>query len=157
MATSDAAETGDSFQAEVAGAALAGVLAGLAFGLMIQNVLGRMPAIGAMYTLGDPSLSVGWVAHIGHSAIFGAVFALVAQAGAVRRLAASRLGAVGAGLAFAGTLWAVNIVFVWPLWLNAVGVPNAPAFPFLGVRPLVGHLLWGGLLGALYPTTRRLL
>jgi len=154
MATETADVRGSSFGGEVAGAALAGVLAGLVFGLMIQNVLGRMPAIGAMYTLGDPSLSVGWVAHLGHSAIFGAVFALVATLGPVRELAASRVGAAAAGVGFGAVLWAVNIVFVWPLWLNAVGLPNAPSVPFVGVQPLVGHVVWGGLLGALYPSLR---
>ncbi|WP_135821910.1 hypothetical protein [Halostella litorea] len=129
--------------------ALAGVVAGLAFGLLIQFRLQRMTAIGAMYTLGEPSLSVGWVAHVVHSALFGALLGLVVDREPLRTAVRNPLKGAGAGVAYGLALWAVNIVFLWPLWLNGVGLSGAPEVPFLGVMPLVGHVVYGGLAGAL--------
>ncbi|WP_121820838.1 hypothetical protein [Halostella salina] len=129
--------------------ALAGVVAGLAFGLLIQFRLERMTAIGAMYTLGEPSLSIGWVAHVVHSALFGALLGLVVDREPLRTIARNPLKSAGVGIAYGITLWAVNIVFLWPLWLNGVGLPGAPELPFLGVMPLVGHVVYGGLAGAI--------
>ena len=131
-------------------AAIAGVAAGLAFGLLIQFGLGRMPAIGALYTLGDPNLSVGWLAHLAHSVAFGAGYGFLVGRRRLATAARDPLTGPVLGLAYGLCLWAVNIVFLWPLWLSAVGLPGAPTAPFLAPLPLVGHLLWGGLLGVLY-------
>lgn len=130
--------------------ALAGLIGGVVFGLMVQFGLERMGTIGAMYTLGEPSASVGWVAHVVHSVLFGAAFGLVVDRPLFDDVAASIPGSVGLGLAYGTALWAVNIVVLWPLWLNAVSVPDAPALPFLAVLPLVGHLVYGGLTGGLF-------
>ncbi len=134
--------------------ALAGVLGGVVFGLLVQFGLHRMGTIGAMYTLGEPSVSVGWAAHAVHSVLFGALFGLLVDRPLFDRLAAAPLGAVGLGLGFGATLWAVNIVVLWPLWLNAVSAPDAPGLPFLALLPLVGHLVYGGLTGGLFSLTR---
>ena len=128
----------------------AGVVAGLVFGLLIQFRLERMTAIGAMYTLGDPSLSAGWIAHVFHSALFGGLFGLLLDREPFRSVSRRPLRNAALGVGFGALLWAVNIVFLWPLWLNGVGLPNAPAAPFLGVMPLVGHVIWGGLTGAVF-------
>lgn len=127
---------------------MVGVLAGLVFGAIIQLGLGRMTAIGAMYTLGDPSLTVGWLAHGFHSALFGAFFGLLADTDRVRGYATSVPASAALGAAFAVALWAVNIVFVWPVWLNAVSFAADFSVPNVAVMPLVGHLVWGVLLGA---------
>mgnify|MGYP000079584357 FL=1 len=141
----------DRLQHGVAG----GLLAGLAMGVLVQVVLGRMTAIGALYTLGEPSLTVGWVAHLFHSVLFGALFAVAGGPGLVERLAArSPVGdsldgypaGLLAGTAFATALWAVNIGFVWPVWLETVGL-GGPPIPNFAVQPLVGHLVYGALLG----------
>jgi len=125
---------------------VAGVVAGVVFGLVVQFALGRMTAIGAMYTLGEPSLSVGWVAHIGHSVLFGAFFGVLGGPRLASFLDGYPAGAVS-GMAYAAVLWAVNIVVLWPLWLGAVSLTGAPGFPNLAPRPLVGHLVYGLLLG----------
>lgn len=148
--TATVAETGASTSTDLGRAAIAGVLAGLVFGVMIQFVLGRMTAIGAMYTLGDPSLSVGWAAHLGHSAIFGVLFGVLAWSRAVGDRVATPGGAALAGGTFGALLWAVNIGFIWPVWLNTVGVGGGLPVPYVAPRPLVGHLVWGVLLGVLY-------
>ena len=133
--------------------AAVGLLGGVVFGVMVQFGLERMGTIGAMYTLGEPSVSIGWVAHLVHSVLFGAAFGLLIDRPLFDDAAASLPGGIGVGLAYGGVLWAINIVFLWPLWLNAVSVPGAPAVPFLGLAPLVGHLVYGGLTGGLFSLT----
>ena len=134
--------------AVVARTALVGVAAGLVFGVLIQFQLGRMTAIGAMYTLGDPSLTVGWVAHVFHAALFGAFFGVLVDTGALREHAIELAPSVALGAAYATALWLVNIGLVWPVWLNAVSFGTALPVPNVAVMPLVGHLIWGVLLGA---------
>jgi hypothetical protein len=133
----------DRLQYGVAG----GVVAGLVMGAMVQVVLGRMTAIGALYTLGEPSLTVGWMAHLFHSALFGAVFGFLSGIGPLRDRIDGYGSGLAAGVAFATLLWAVNIVFLWPLWLNAVSLGGAPAAPYLSPRPFVSHVVFGAVLG----------
>jgi ABC-type uncharacterized transport system permease subunit len=121
-------------------AAVAGLLAGLAFGAMVQVGLNRMTAIGALYTLGEPSLSVGWLAHLAHSVAFGTLFALVVDVARRHRLADDVLTGPAMGLASGAALCSVNIVF-GSLWLGAVGYSGSPEMPNLAVLPLVGHLV----------------
>jgi hypothetical protein len=128
--------------------AAVGVVAGVVFGVLLQVVIGRMTAIGAMYTLGEPSLTVGWVAHVFHSALFGAFFGLLADSSRLRDAATRLAPATALGAAYAAGLWAVNVVFVWPLWLNATTFGTQIPFPNLAVMPLVGHVVWGLVLGA---------
>lgn len=134
--------------------ALTGLVGGILFGLMVQFGLERMGTIGALYTLGDPSASVGWIAHGVHSVLFGAAFGLLVDRPLFDGLADSLPGGIGLGVAFGTLLWSVNIVFLWPLWLNAVSVPDAPALPFLALLPLVGHVVYGGVTGGLFVLAR---
>lgn len=136
-------------------AALLGVLAGVVFGILIQFRLERMTAIGAMYTLGDPQLSVGWIAHLGHSALFGAVYGLLVDRELFDTVATRPTTGLLLGGGYGVALWAVNIVLIWPLWLGAVGISNAPSVPFLALVPLVGHIVYGGLTGLLFGTIQR--
>jgi hypothetical protein len=134
----------DRLQHGIAG----GLVAGVVMGVLVQVVMGQMTAIGALYTLGEPSLTVGWVAHLFHSALFGAVFGVAAGPARVERLVEGYAAGLLSGAAFATTLWAVNIVFVWPLWQNSVGLGvAAPPVPNLAVQPLVGHVVYGAILG----------
>ncbi|WP_394338818.1 hypothetical protein [Halorussus rarus] len=43
-----------------------------------------------------------------------------------------------------------------PLWLGAVGSPASPPFPNVNVQGLVGHLVYGLVVGAAFPYVRRL-
>jgi two-component system OmpR family sensor kinase len=150
-ATEAGVRTGGTSTGSLPQAALAGVLAGVVFGVMIQFLLQRMTAIGALYTLGEPSVSIGWIAHMGHSAIFGLLFGVLSWWRPVSDRISSPVGSVVGGGLYGGSLWLVNIVLVWPLWLNAVSAPMSPPFPFLvSVQPLFGHLVWGVLLGGIY-------
>lgn len=134
---------------DVLGGVVGGLVGGIVFGLMIQFVMGVMPAIGALY--GAPGLATGWVAHLFHSAVFGVVYALIADLDAVARYADSWTTGALTGVGYGALIWAVFLVFVWPIWLTAVGFPGAPSVPYLAPKPLVGHLVYGVLLGVTYP------
>ncbi|WP_267641422.1 hypothetical protein [Haloarchaeobius amylolyticus] len=129
------------------GGGIGGLVAGLVFGVLIQFQLGRMTAIGAMYTLGEPSLSVGWMAHLAHSVLFGALFGVAVDREPLRETVGAYHVGIGTAVAFGVALWALNIVFLWPLWLNNVGFGPGLPLPNLAVMPLVGHVVYGLLLG----------
>lgn len=132
---------------------ISGVIAGIPFGLMIHFILGAIPAIGALYTV--PGVATGWAAHLVHSFIFGLVFAVLTTTDVLSAVAESTPRSLAAGLVYGAVLWAVFIVFVWPVWLSAVGFPKAPTMPNVAVKPLVGHLVYGGVLGLAFPWLRR--
>lgn len=136
-------------------AAVSGVAAGVVFGLLIQVGLGRMSTIGALVTFGEESLAIGWAAHLVNSLVFALVYALGTRARSVRPHANAPVTGAATGAAYGFALWFVNIGFVWPVWLNTVGV-GGPPVPNLGaVGPLAGHLLWGGLMGVLFAVLQR--
>ncbi|OYR47361.1 histidine kinase [Halorubrum sp. Ea8] len=125
-----------------------GLAAGVAMGAFFQATTGTLPVIGALY--GASVSSVGWVAHLFHSAVFATVFTVVRSEIPGRLLGESVGASVAAGVAYGLFLWFVLAGVVMSLWLNAVGV--ATPLPNLGQASFVGHLLWGGLVGALSTT-----
>jgi uncharacterized membrane protein YagU involved in acid resistance len=125
-----------------------GLAAGVAMGAFFQATTGTLPVIGALY--GAAVSSVGWVAHLFHSAVFATVFTVVRSEIFGRLLGESVGASVAAGIAYGLFLWFVMAGVVMSLWLNAVGVSTP--LPNLGPASLVGHLLWGGLVGALSAT-----
>lgn len=129
-------------------AAIAGLAAGIVMGLLIQFVMGIMPVIGALY--GFPSLTAGWIAHLFHSVVFALVYAAVVGQPPLSGYAARITSGAGLGAVYGFALWLVAAVVVMPLWLSVVGLPS-PGVPNINVQSLVGHLVYGVLLGALYP------
>jgi len=137
----------------LAQAVVAGLVGGVFFGFVIQFGVERMDAIGALYTLGEPNVAVGWAAHMFHSALFGLIFGLVTEQEPFHTW--MRKGyptAVVVGVVFALGLYAFNIGFVWPTWLTAVGYVPAEALsvPFFPIKPLLGHLAYGFILGGVF-------
>lgn len=128
---------------------VSGFVAGIPFGLMIQFVLGAIPAIGALYTM--PGVASGWIAHLFHSVVFGLVFVGIMETDVVSQYTDTPLQSLGAGLVYGAVLWIIFLIFIWPIWLNAVGFPKAPSVPYIAVKPLIGHLVYGGVLGAIFP------
>jgi signal transduction histidine kinase len=124
----------------------AGVVAGVGMGLTLQSFSNTLPVIGALY--GTASVGVGWISHLFHSLVFAVVFATVLEyprfSGVTRQVGLM----TGLATGFGAVLWLVAAGVVMPLWLRLVGV-EVP-LPRLQFVPLVGHLLWGGLLGGSY-------
>ncbi|MEZ3170011.1 histidine kinase [Halorubrum sp. RMP-47] len=128
-----------------------GLAAGIVMGVFFQETTGALPVIGALY--GASVSSVGWIAHLFHSGVFATLFTVVWSRS--DKLSSGSVGAtVSAGVAYGLLLWLVMAGIVMSLWLNAVGVMTP--LPNLNLASLVGHLLWGGLVGALSATLPRL-
>ena len=133
-------------------AILAGLGAGVVMGLMIQFVMGIMPVIGALY--GAEGLVTGWVAHLAHSVAFALVFAAVVSQPPLAKYADSVGPAAGLGLVYGVILWLVAAAIVMPIWMAAVGLPS-PGVPNVNPQSLVGHVVFGVLLGGLYAVLSR--
>jgi uncharacterized membrane protein YagU involved in acid resistance len=129
-------------------AVLGGLAGGLAFGILLQ-MMGMMPVIAALY--GMESVTAGWIAHLFHSVVFALVFAAAVARTEYRHASVGRTTALGAG--YGVVLWIVAAAIVMPLWLGALGM-DAP-FPNFDVNSLVGHLVYGAVLGAVFALARR--
>lgn len=133
----------EPWQGGVVGGLLGGAVMGVMLTMQLTPVIEH--AIPAMYGL-DGGLA-GWVVHMAHAAVLGVGFAAVAQ-----RLEPESLGrSVGVGLVYGVVLWLVLAVLVMPVWLDAVGLANAPALPNVNGKSLLGHPVYGGVLGLTYP------
>lgn len=127
--------------------ALGGVAGGLIFGAMM-GMMGMLPMIGSM--VGQPTVAVGFALHMINSTIIGAGFAVV-----LGRFVNGTRSAVAAGLAYGGAWWILGPLTLMPLFMGmGVGV-NWTATAAAAMLPsLVGHLMFGGILGVAYTWVR---
>ena len=126
---------------------LAGVVAGVGMGAVLHLVMDLMPTVAALYGL--EGVVGGWVAHLFHSIVFALVFAGVTSL--------PRLGGLGkfptavpVGVAYGVAVWVFGSVYAMPLWLSSIGM-NAPATPNIAPMSLLAHVVFGALLGVVYP------
>jgi len=130
-----------------------GLAGGAAMGLMISIMMAPVieAAIPGLYGLSGGL--AGWVVHMSHSAVLGVVFAAVM--GALGRFSDSVGATIGIGAVYGVVLWAVLAALVMPVWLGALGFPAAPPFPnFALPGSLPAHVVYGVVLGAIYPYAR---
>lgn len=75
--------------------------------------------------------------------------------------AADRLGAreyargLAAGLGYGVVLWVLTAGLLLPVWLDAVGAATELSLPYLDTTSLIGHLVYGAVLGLVYAALRR--
>jgi hypothetical protein len=160
MSSVTAVETTESVPNEWLSAGIAGIAGTIVFGA-VQMVMGAAGviavAIPALYGVSGPNLVAGWAIHLVHGALLGLGFAVLATRPSVRSYA-TRVGPGAAlGLAYGLVLTIPTAGIAMPLWLSAVGFPNAPPLPNLTVMGFVGHGVYGLVLGATYPVIRTLL
>ncbi len=144
--TTDGVETDGlpgNWKAGVAGGLAGGVVFGLLMTAMMTNVLEM--AIPVMYGIEGPAGELGWLIHMGHSAVLGVVFAAVV--GFARLSGSTRT--LLAGLVYGLVLWLVLATFVMPAWVGAMG-PMAPPVPDFNPMSGVGHAVFGLVLGGVY-------
>ncbi len=114
-----------------------GLVGGVVFGLMMQ-AWGMIPMVAQL--VGSSSPAVGWVVHLLISAFFGAAFGVVLGP-VVKGLISGTLLGVGYG----AVLWVVGPLLLMPARLGM------PLFVVddMALRSLVGHLVFGLVLGAI--------
>lgn len=127
-------------------AVAAGLVAGIAMGLVLHLSTGQMAVIGGLYNV--PTATVGWITHLFHSVVFAILFAAVVSRNE-RPGGSPRMRRVAAvGLAYSLLLWVVAGGIVMSVWLTLMGIPSP--IPNLGVMGLLGHLVWGVILVGSY-------
>lgn len=129
---------------------IAGLVGGVVMGVMLTMQMTPVieMAIPAMYGL--TGLAAGWVAHLFHSAVLGLVFAFLVDTAGWQDRVEGWGGGLGLGVGYGIVLWVVLAALVMPVWLSAVGFPGAPGLPNFNPMSLVGHVVYGLVLGAVY-------
>ncbi len=118
-----------------------GLAGGVVFGAMMA-LMGMLPMIGNM--IGVPSPWVGFVVHMMISATIGGSFAVLLTAGGLR-------GGVGHGLAYGFAWWMLGPLTLMPFFMGmGLGVHWNVAAMGQAMPSLVGHLLFGAILGVTY-------
>lgn len=130
------------------GATLAGLLAGLVYGLFLHVGTERIPVLGGL--IGVPTLLAGWLVHLGVSVVLAWAYAALVSNTALARWGHRLSGGWMMGLVYGIAVWIVAASLLMPLWTNAVGAVTLPV-PDFSAMLFVGHLVYGAVLGVAYP------
>ncbi len=142
---------------ELAGSAIAGILGTLAFGgffVAIGNTGVIEMAIPAMYGVSGPAPLIGWAIHLFHGAVLGVLYAVIVNSTGYGHHLDELPKAAGLGLGYGVVTTVALAALLMPVWLSSVGFQGAPPFPNFSPMGLVGHLIYGGVLGVSYPVIR---
>jgi hypothetical protein len=120
---------------------IGGVVGGVVFGI-IMNMMGMMPMIAKM--VGMESAGAGWVIHFIISAGTGALFAYFFS-----NLVTSYANGAGYGLLYGVIWWVLGALILMPVILG-MGVQIGNAFDPMRIQSLMGHGIFGLLLGVIY-------
>jgi len=123
-----------------------GFVGGLLFGAMMA-FMGMLPMIAML--VGSESGAVGMVVHIALSVVFGLAFAIV-----VGSKIASYPSGVGYGAIYGVLLWVLGPLVFMPLALG-MGVMLSLEGATAAIPSLVGHLVYGVILGLAFPALEK--
>ncbi len=128
--------------------AYGGVAGGLIFGGMM-GMMGMLPMIGSM--VGQPTAAAGFAVHMANSVIIGIGFAIV-----LGRFVSGIRSGLGAGLVYGGAWWILGPLTLMPLFMGmGFGVNWNAAAAATMLPSLVGHLMYGSILGLVYTWLHR--
>ncbi len=128
--------------------AYGGVAGGLIFGGMM-GMMGMLPMIGSM--VGQPTAAAGFAVHMANSVIIGIGFAIV-----LGRFLSGIGGGLAAGLVYGGAWWILGPLTLMPLLMGmGLGVNWNAAAAAAMLPSLVGHLMYGSILGLVYAWLRQ--
>lgn len=144
------------------GGAIGGALGAIAFGVLLwlSDPAALRGAIPAVYGF-EPAGVVGWLIHVAHGAILGLGFGFLVTRqlvlGALRTDVATDalsgtsllLRFAAAGFVFGLAIWTILPMLVLPA-VSAATASDAAVFSNIVVESLVGHLLFGTILGAVF-------
>lgn len=127
-----------------------GMAGGVVFGAMM-GMLGMLPMIGKM-VVGHSSATAGFLAHLMISAMIGAGVAVTLG----RSVSSGTIGKeLGRGMAYGGVWWVLGPVTLIPLMMGmGLGTGWNVAAAIHQLPSLMGHLLYGGILGITYAGLR---
>ncbi|WP_254767500.1 hypothetical protein [Salinilacihabitans rarus] len=148
------------------GGALGGAVGALAFGVLVwlfdpEVVEATIPAI---YGL-EPGTLTGWAVHVAHGIVLGVVFGFLVTRPAILGVLRSdvetdalsetgvSLRIVAAGFAFGLAVWAILPVIVLPVWSQTIGASPGGEFPIAAAESLLGHVVFGIVLGVVFAAT----
>ncbi len=118
-----------------------GLTGGVVFGALMAT-MGMLPMIGSM--VGVSAAWVGFVIHLMISATIGGSFAVLLNASGLR-------GGVGAGLVYGFTWWILGPLTLMPFFMGmGLGVNWNVTAMSAAMPSLVGHLIFGAILGGTY-------
>lgn len=140
-----------AWQAGLAGGLAGGVVFGVLMTMMMQPVIEM--AIPGLYGL-EPSLLTGWGIHLVNSIIFGLVFVGALRLTGFENRFSGPTAITAAGLTYGIVLWLVLASIVMPAWVGAM-TEMAPPVPDWSAQSLVGHAVYGLVLGLLYTVMSR--
>ena len=142
-------------QSRIGAGVIAGLIAGLAFGAMMQMMNAPTPEGGHMpmmamvaEVVGSTSLAVGWLYHLFNSVVIAAIFVW---------LLGNRAVSLGSGLTWGALYgiawWIVGAQILMPLALGMSPFASImmPPMRMVAVGSLIGHIMYGLILGGLYP------
>ena len=119
------------------------LIGGAIFGAMM-GMMGMLPMIGAM--VGAASAAVGFAVHLVISAVIGVGFVL-----AVTALGREHTAGIGAGLTYGVVWWVLGPLTLMPLGMGmGFGVNWTLSAATAAAPSLMGHLVFGGVLGGTY-------
>jgi len=117
---------------------VAGIVGGVAFGILMQ-MMDMIPMVAML--VGSAAVAVGWLVHLAISAFIGATFA-----GLFGRYATSVGASTAIGVGYGVVWWVLGALILMPARLGMdLFMFNATAW-----RSLMGHMIYGLLLGAVY-------
>jgi hypothetical protein len=125
----------------------AGLVAGVVMGLTLWSFGNGLAIIGALY--GIESAVIGWITHLFHSVVFALLFVALTFWPPIRNRIEGVPSVTVLGVAWAIVLALVAAGMLMPVWISAVGVGEL-VFPNVTATGVVGHVLWGMVLGATY-------
>jgi hypothetical protein len=138
--------------------ALAGLVAGVAMGVVLHGVLGLMPTIGAL--VGVETVLGGWTVHLFNSALFGTLFAAAFDRSFFDDLRADVGGCLALGVVHSALLGVITGGLLLPAAIALAGATSlpVPTLPFPGLTAsfefgaviAVAHLTYGLVLGRVF-------
>lgn len=132
----------------------AGLVGGLVGALSFAGLLlAASPAtireeVPALVLVPGPNVLVGVAIHLAVGALLGILYAAFVGIAGLRQEPAQQQ--VATGLIYGLATWAILSAVVAPHWLAAVGYLQAPEVPRIGVASLVGHAVYGAILGSVH-------
>ena len=134
------------------GGAVAGLVATVVMGVAISlmKVSTLQVAIAGLYGQ-EGDLAAGWVAHLFHGTLFGMIFAAVLADPGLYRVSERVWKSAVAGIVYGLVLAVAGAGIIMPIWLSIVGFLAPPSIPNVTTPLLVWHVIYGVVLGSLFP------